>query len=190
MWIIGLLWVWPVNKISQVLSKKASWNFSFGLWLVCMILFPFFINRPGSAIAPIIMFSILVVGLNALYQVISALIPDCVEVDELKTGERREGIYYSSATISQKVASAIAISILGAVLTAIGYDAGTAPSAETLLGIKLVFSLGTAFFCLISILCIATNPLGKRRHKEVCAALEARSAGKAIDLADFKDLIH
>jgi sugar (glycoside-pentoside-hexuronide) transporter len=189
MWIVGLAWVWPVNKLSQAFSKKVSWNFSFGLWLVCMLVFPWFINRPGSAVAPIVMFSILVVGLNALYQVVYALIPDCVEVDELKTGERREGIYYSSATISQKVASAIAISLLGAVLTAIGYDASQMPSPETLAGIKMIFSVGTAIFCALSILCIVTNPLNKRRHGDVCAALRAKARGETTDLSDFRDLL-
>ena len=154
-----------------------------------MLVFPWFINRPGSAVAPIVMFSILVVGLNALYQVVYALIPDCVEVDELKTGERREGIYYSSATISQKVASAIAISLLGAVLTAIGYDASQMPSPETLAGIKMIFSVGTAIFCALSILCIVTNPLNKRRHGDVCAALRAKARGETTDLSDFRDLL-
>jgi sugar (glycoside-pentoside-hexuronide) transporter len=189
MWIIGLLWVWPVNKLSQAFSKKFSWNVSFGIWAVCMIIFPWLINKPGSAIAPIVMFSILVVGLNALYQVIYALIPDCVEVDELKSGDRKEGIYYSTATISQKVASAIAISILGAVLTAIGYDAATEPSAYTLQGIKIIFSIGPTIACLLSMLCMASNPLNKNRHREVCAALERKKAGDDIDLKEFKDLI-
>jgi sugar (glycoside-pentoside-hexuronide) transporter len=189
MWIIGILWVWPVNKLSQKFSKKVSWNFSFGVWLVCMIIFPFFINKPGDGIAPIVMFSLLVVGLNALYQVIYALIPDCVEVDELKTGERREGIYYSAATVSQKVASAIAISVVGAVLTAIGYDASIDPSASTLAGIKTIFVVGTAVACLLSIVCIATNPLNKKRHREVCDALAEKKAGGEVDMEQFKDLI-
>jgi sugar (glycoside-pentoside-hexuronide) transporter len=189
MWIIGLLWVWPVNKLSQAFSKKVSWNFSFGIWLICMLVFPWLINKPGSVFAPIVMFSILVVGLNALYQVVYALIPDCVEVDELKNGERKEGIYYSTATISQKTASAIAISILGSVLTAIGYDASVAPGPSTLEGIKVIFSIGTAVACLLSILCIASNPLNKKRYGEVCDALERKRAGETIDMNEFRDLI-
>lgn len=69
-----------------------------GIWLLCMIVFPLFFLKPGSTAAPIIMTSILVVGLNALYQVIYAMISDCVEVDELLSGERREGLFYSMAT--------------------------------------------------------------------------------------------
>ena len=63
-----------------------------GIWLLCMIVFPLFFLKPGSTAAPIIMTSILVVGLNALYQVIYAMISDCVEVDELMSGERQEGV--------------------------------------------------------------------------------------------------
>ena len=58
--------------------------------------------------APIIMTSILVVGLNALYQVIYSMISDCVEVDELVSGERREGLFYSMAWYL-KIAAAIGV---------------------------------------------------------------------------------
>ncbi len=190
MWIIGLLWVYPVNWMSIHWSKKISWSVSFGLWGACMILFPLVFNVPGKVVAPVVMCGILVVGLNALYQVVYALIPDCVEVDELKTGDRKEGIFYSSATVSQKVASAITVSIIGMILGAIGYDAGGVQTEETLNGIFWLFVGGTTICCLISVLFMVTNPLNKKRHAEVVKALEGKKAGKEINLEDFKDLIN
>ena len=81
-----LFWVFPINRWSTKYFKVVSWTISMGIWLLCMIVFPLFFLKPGSTAAPIIMTSILVVGLNALYQVIYAMISDCVEVDELMSG--------------------------------------------------------------------------------------------------------
>ena len=86
MWIVALFWVFPIDHWSTKYSKVVSWTISMGIWLLCMIVFPLFFLKPGSTAAPIIMTSILVVGLNALYQVIYAMISDCVEVDELMSG--------------------------------------------------------------------------------------------------------
>ena len=117
MWIVALFWVFPINKWSIKYSKAKAWCISMGIWFVCMIVFPLFILKPKSAIGPVIMTSILVVGLNALYQVIYAMISDCVEVDCLVNKVRKDGIFYSMATVSQKIAAAIGVSILGKWMT-------------------------------------------------------------------------
>lgn len=190
MWIVGIGWVWPVNKVSQRFSKNIAWAGSMGLWCACMIIFPFFINKQGGIAGPMIMFCILVVALNVIYQVVYALIPDCVEIDELKTGNRNEGMYYSCATVSQKVASAIATSLLGIVLTGIGYDAALAvQSVFTTRWIMFIFSLAPAIFSFLSMLCLLTSPLSKKRYKEVTEALERKRAGEKVDLNEFRDLI-
>ena len=44
------------------------------------------------------------------------MISDCVEVDELMSGERREGLFYSMATVSQKLAAASGVSVLGMII--------------------------------------------------------------------------
>ena len=140
--------------------------------------------------APIIMTSILVVGLNALYQVIYSMISDCVEVDELVSGERREGLFYSMATVSQKIAAAIGVSILGMVIDSVGYDP-LAPmqSISTLEGFHNIFVIGTSVCLLLSIITMATNPLTKKRYSEVLHALQLKRTGQNISLDEFTDLL-
>lgn len=190
MWIVALFWVFPIDIWCTKYSKIVSWVISMGIWLVCMIVFPIFFLKRGSAIGPTIMTSILVVGLNALYQVIYAMIPDCVEVDELVSGERREGIFYSMATVSQKIAAAIAISVLGQAVDRIGYNPILAlQSTETLTGFSWIFIGGTSVCLMLSIVCMITNPLSKKRYNEVLKALEDKKAGKSVDINEFKDLL-
>lgn len=190
MWIVALFWVFPIDMWSTKISKAIAWVISMGIWLVCMIVFPVFFLKEGSSIGPIIMSSILVVGLNALYQVVYAMISDCVEVDELISGERKEGLYYSLATVSQKLASAIGVSILGISVDKIGYNALVdVQSQSTLQGFHLIFIVGTSICLILSILCMLTNPLTKTRYYEVVKALKAKKLGEEIKIDNFKDLL-
>lgn len=190
MWIVALFWVFPIDHWSTKYSKVTSWIISMGIWLLCMIIFPLFFLKPGSTIAPIIMTSILVVGLNALYQVIYSMISDCVEVDELVSGERREGLFYSMATVSQKIAAAIGVSILGMVIDYVGYDPlASVQSISTLEGFQNIFVIGTSVCLLLSIITMATNPLTKKRYSEVLQALQLKRTGQNISLDEFKDLL-
>lgn len=189
MWIVALFWVFPIDYWSTKYSKVVSWVISMGIWLVCMIVFPLFFLKQESSLAPIIMTSILVVGLNALYQVIYAMISDCVEVDELKSGKRREGLFYSMATVSQKIAAAIGVSILGIVIDWIGYNPlSQVQSASVVQGFQYIFVLGTSLCLIISIIVMVTNPLTKKRYLEVIKALHKKRRGEKINLEDFKDL--
>ena len=190
MWIVALFWVFPIDVWCKKISKAMSWVISMGIWLSCMIIFPMVFLKKGSAVEAIIMTSILVVGLNALYQVIYAMIPDCVEVDELVSGERREGIFYSMATVSQKLAAAVGISVLGKAVDYIGYNPALAVQSEaTLNGFHMIFIGATSVCLILSILCMITNPLNKKRYDEVLKALEDKEAGEQVDICEFKDLL-
>ncbi|MGN1390615.1 MAG: MFS transporter [Sharpea porci] len=190
MWIAALFWVFPIDHWSTKYSKATAWVISMSIWLITMIVFPFFFLKKGSSIMPIIMTSILVVGLNALYQVIYAMISDCVEVDELKNGVRTEGLFYSMATVSQKIASAIGISILGVLIEKIGYNAQlTTQSQATLNGFQMIFIVGTCACLAISIIAMLTNPLSKKRYQDVLKALDQKHHGEEVDFDNFHDLI-
>ena len=190
MWIVALFWVFPINKWSIKYSKAKAWCISMGIWFVCMIVFPLFILKPKSAIGPVIMTSILVVGLNALYQVIYAMISDCVEVDCLVNKVRKDGIFYSMATVSQKIAAAIGVSILGNCMDKIGYNGQLATqSLATQHGIALLFIGVTCMCLLLSIICMMTNPLTKKRYQDVLEALKKKEQGQEINIEEFKDLL-
>ena len=190
MWIVALFWVFPINKWSIKYSKAKAWCISMGICFVCMIVFPLFILKPKSAIGPVIMTSILVVGLNALYQVIYAMISDCVEVDCLVNKVRKDGIFYSMATVSQKIAAAIGVSILGNCMDKIGYNGQLATqSLATQHGIALLFIGVTCMCLLLSIICMMTNPLTKKRYQDVLEALKKKEQGQKINIEEFKDLL-
>lgn len=94
------------------------------------------------------------------------MISDCVEVDCLINDVRKDGIFYSMATVSQKIAAAIGVSILGNCMDWIGYNGQKATQTlYTQHGIAVLF-IGVICVCLlISIICMIINPLTKKDIK-------------------------
>ena len=117
------------------------------------------------------------------------MIPDVVEVDEFKTGKRREGLYFGVATFVQKMGSAFALLILGQALLWIGYVPKVEQSASTLLGLRIMFGPILAALILASIIAAYFFPMTRERHKALLEAIEAKRAGEAWDETGFKELL-
>ena len=120
-----------------------------------------------------------------------AVIPDVTEVDEYKSGQRREGLFYSVTTVLQTLATAIAVSLVGLILGWAGYD----PDAETLSNsamwaIRLMMAVGPAALCLFVALTAFLQPMTRAKHAALTDALARRKAGETdIDESGFADLL-
>ena len=60
-------------------------------------------------------------GIATAYIVPWAMVPDIIEVDQVETGERREGSYYAFFSFFQKAATGVVIWVMGQTLAATGY---------------------------------------------------------------------
>lgn len=109
-----------------------------------------------------------------------SIIPDAVEWDELATGQRHEGMFYSLVTLMRKVASSIAIPAALLMLEFTGY-VPNAPvqSAATVRGIQVLMGPVPAVLLCAGILFALLYPLSRQRHAEVRAELEARRAASS-----------
>ena len=117
------------------------------------------------------------------------MIPDCVDVNELATGKRTDGVIFGFVAFLQKVAGAVAIALVGSLLTAIGYVDGVSQSPETLVGLKNMYAFLCGGIFLIATLVVLKYPLSKARHDKVLKAIDERTAGKEVDMTEFRDLI-
>jgi len=67
-----------------------------------------------------------------------AIVPDVVEYDQLKTGKRREGLFYGGTTFSYKMATALAVLMSGFVLDQLGYQANLEQSSQVQMGLRMM----------------------------------------------------
>jgi len=129
--------------------------------------------------APLISF-----GIGSLFTVAGAMVADVCDLDELNTGERREGMYGAIYWWMVKLGMAAASLIFGYLLNATGFDVAlkTVQPARTLYlmracdcGIPLVASA-------IAILAVLTYEITEGRAHQIRTELEARR-GKLVSTA-------
>ena len=109
--------------------------------------------------------------------IIWALIADIVEYGEWMTGERTEGIIYSSYSFVRKVSQALAGFLPGMILTAIGYVPNAVQTAGALTGIKMMEFVIPATCSLIALVVFGLfYTLTDKRHKEIVAEIAARKS--------------
>lgn len=121
--------------------------------------------------APLIAF-----GFGSLFTIMPAMMADIVDLDELNTGERREGMYGSIYWWVLKLGLSAALLGSGLLLNATGFDVKLEAdqSANTLLLMRL-FDIGVPFVASgLAIFFIASSGITQERAREVRAELETR----------------
>ncbi len=107
--------------------------------------------------------------------IIWALIADIVEYGEWMSGERTEGIIYSTYSFMRKVSQALAGFLPGVILTTIGYVPNAIQTAGALTGIKMMQFVIPAICSLIALLAFGFfYNLTDKRHKEIVEEIAAR----------------
>jgi len=106
-----------------------------------------------------------------------AMLPDTVEYAEWKQGVRADGAIYATSSFFQKLAMAVGGAMAAMVLSATGYVAGEAQSAEALEGILLMISVGPVLAMIVGIMAIWFYPLDEEMHLNIRKDLEARRRG-------------
>jgi glycoside/pentoside/hexuronide:cation symporter, GPH family len=115
-------------------------------------------------------------GLGSLFTLVSAMVADVCDLDELETGKRREGMYGAVYWWMVKLGLAVAGFIGGFLLNATGFDValGGAQSAKTLFLLR-VFDVGIPMATsAIAILVIATFNITEEKSHEIRLELEKR----------------
>lgn len=116
-------------------------------------------------------------GIATAYVLPWAMIPDLVEYDQQRTGQRREGSYYAFASFFQKLATGGAIWGMGLALAKTGYITPSPGSplptqpAQAVLAIRVFAGPVPAVLLLIAILFAWFYPISRAAHQARLQAL-------------------
>lgn len=111
-----LIFVW----LSRRTSKRTGYIVGAFIWMGAMFLS--FLIAPGQPSFAIYVFAAIVgFGTGGIVVMIYAIFPDIPDVDELLTGERREGMYSALWTFARKLSSAVALFLVAQALDWAGY---------------------------------------------------------------------
>jgi GPH family glycoside/pentoside/hexuronide:cation symporter len=129
------------------------------------------------------------IGVATAYLVPWAMLPDVIELDELETGQRREGTFYGFFVLLQKAGLALGLFFVGQVLSLSGYvtpPPGTATPIvqpdSALLAIRWMIGPVPAVVLAAGIVLVYLFPITKAGHEKTLAELVRRKQ----QLADGK----
>jgi GPH family glycoside/pentoside/hexuronide:cation symporter len=106
------------------------------------------------------------------------MLPDVIEVDELQTGQRREGAYYGIFVFLQKMGLSLGLAVSNFVLEAAGYvnpdvAGGSVTQPDSvLLVLRLFVSVVPLAILLISLPVAAAYPITPQSFAELRARLK------------------
>lgn len=98
---------------------------------------------------------------------IYAIIPDCVEYGEWKTGIRNDGFQYSFVSLGNKIGMALGTSLLALALGKAGYVAGEVQNAEVLSVMRHAFSTIPGVLWVATAACLMFYRLDKKTYNKI-----------------------
>ncbi len=109
------LWVWVARR----LDKRRAFLLGTASWIV--VLLGIFFLAPDQVGLAYALAALAGSGIATAYVLPWSMVPDIIEHDEVRTGQRREGSYYAFASFFQKLATGAALWAMGQALALTGY---------------------------------------------------------------------
>lgn len=107
---------------------------------------------------------------------IYAIIPDCVEYGEWKTGIRNDGFQYSFISLGNKIGMAIGTSVLAAALSCAGFEANIKQNEAVLSIMKHSFSTIPGVLWIITAVVLFFYRLNKKSYNKIVDEIKERKA--------------
>jgi GPH family glycoside/pentoside/hexuronide:cation symporter len=163
-------WVWIAGKT----DKRTSYVYGMVFLSAVMIVLAFIDPSLGFLVV-LTLAGLAGVGVSAVHVLTWAMIPDAVEVDELESGARHEGMFYALVTLINKITISIAMPLALLVLDWSGFSSNApTQSARTLWSIRILTGPVPALFLLAGILFARFYPVSRDSHAATRARIAAR----------------
>lgn len=176
-----MLFVWKF--VSVKLGKKTVYYLGMTVWIVAQA--GLFLIQPGQ-ISLLYLGAIMAgFGVSVAYLIPWSMIPDVIELDELNTGQRREGIFYSFMVLLQKLGLALALFLVGQALEFSGFiaripgEAIPVQPASALLAIRIAIAPLPTIFLIIGLVLTYFYPITKEVHANIRLQLQERKDQQA-----------
>ncbi len=173
---LGMLFVW--SAVSVRVGKKAVYLMGIGFWILAQA--GLFSLQPAQTGLMLLLAAVAGVGVSTAYLVPWSMVPDIIELDELTTGQRREGIFYSLLVLLQKVGLAVGLFFVGLALdwsgflsTVSGQPTPTQPESA-LTAIRFMIGPIPILPLILSAILAYFYPITKDRHAQILLQLTER----------------
>jgi GPH family glycoside/pentoside/hexuronide:cation symporter len=163
-----------VTRMSRKMGKKKAFMIAQSISIVgyIMLWFLFIPGKPYMFIFALPFFSF---GIGSLFVLMMSMTADVIDLDELNTGLRREGIFGAIYWWMVKVGFAIAGGLSGLIMSSVGFDSGAQIQPEGAVeGLRAFFSGLPILGTLVAIYVMRNYDVTEERAGEIRAELDKR----------------
>ncbi|WP_035985132.1 MFS transporter [Leptolyngbya sp. KIOST-1] len=169
-----------VNQLSRRLGKQEVFYIGIGTWVIAQI--ALFFVQPGQVAFLYLLCIVISFGVATAYVVPWAMLPDVIELDELKTGQRREGVFYAFMTLLQKVGLALGLFLVSLALQFSGFVSEAAQQPDSALMAIRIFIGPVPMVLLLGAIALARfYPITRQMHEEMLLQLAERQRQQDSD---------
>jgi len=164
-----------VTQMSKKMGKKKAFLWSQGISILGYILL-WFLLIPGKPYMFIFALPFFSFGIGSLFTLMMSMTSDVIDLDELNTGKRREGIFGAIYWWMVKFGFAIAGALSGVILSVIGFQEGIASTEQegAIIGLRVFFSGFPILGTLIAMWIMRDYDLTEEKAVEISAKLAKR----------------
>ena len=155
------------------------------IWILAQI--GLFFLQPGQ-VGLMFFFAVMAgCGVAVSYLIPWSMVPDVIELDELNTGQRREGVFYGFMVLLQKMGLAISLFLVGQALSWAGFIesvAGETPPVQpdsALFAIRVAIAPLPTIALIIGLILAYFYPITKEYHEEIRLKLAERKQNLSTD---------
>ena len=167
----------PVSVwVARRLDKRRAFILGIFTWIVVLLMI-FGIRADQIGLAYLLA-ALSGAGIATAYVIPWAMIPDVIEYDQVRSGQRREGSYYAFASFFQKLATGAALWAMGQSLAMTGYltpksgqPLPVQPS-QAVQAIRLFVGPVPVGLLILSIIFAWQYPITRERHQDTLKQLE------------------
>jgi GPH family glycoside/pentoside/hexuronide:cation symporter len=167
------------NWVGRRTGKRAI--YFMGIPLALMAQLGLFLLQPGQVYLMYALAILAGTGVATVYLAPWSMLPDVVDFDELRTGQRREGLFFGFAVFVQKMGMALAVFLTGKILAMAGMvsaGGGTIATLQqppsALLAIRIIIGPLPMLMILSGMIFTYFYPITREVHEEILLKLEAR----------------
>jgi GPH family glycoside/pentoside/hexuronide:cation symporter len=176
-----MLFVW--SNLSKKIGKKLVYFLGMSSWIIAAA--GLFFLQPNQVALMYVMAIMAGVGVSTAYLIPWSMIPDVIELDELQTGQRREGIFYGFMVLLQKFGLAFGLFLVGNTLQAYGFKEAVAGQSSlpiqpesALLAIRIAVGPIPTVCLIAGLVLVYFYPITREIHTEMMLKLQEQRENK------------
>ena len=168
-----------VAKMSKVMGKKKAFLISQSISVLGYVML-WFLFIPGKPYLFLIALPFFSFGIGGLFTIMMSMTADVIDLDELTSGKRREGVFGAIYWWMVKFGFAIAGGLSGAIFSVIGFDTALEVQPESAItGLRLFFSGLPILGTVIAMFIMRNYDISEERANEIKEQLKIKRAERA-----------